>query len=302
MVAATERDMALLINGQRIDDAIVQSEFAEIKSYFERLGNVSCCERDPEFRGYARRNVVARVLLAQEARRVLPASPEAEVDAGVAKLIEQYGGEARFYASTGASPEQMHLVRHDVDTDLRVRRMVEGLCEDVHPSEAQPFEFYEKNLPSFMTAEEVRASHILKAPKGGEDREAAYAALREARKQLQAGADFETLAKALSDKADDHIDLNFFKRGELAEEFELVAFSMEIGEISPVFVSPFGFHLIKLTDRKVSTAKPFDTVRDEVLKLYLDQERQERTRLLVEELQSKAVIEDVEEPSELAAT
>ncbi|MDB5174220.1 MAG: prsA1 [Phycisphaerales bacterium] len=294
--------MAILINGQRIDDAILQSEFSEIKAHFERLGNISCCERDPEFRGYARQNVIARVLLAQEARRAVPASPEAEVDAAVAKLVEQFGGEARFYASTGASPEQMHLVRHDVETDLRVRKMVEALCDDVRPSEEVLCQFYEKNIQSFMTAEEVRASHILKAPKRGEEREGAYAALREARKQLQAGGDFDALARQLSDKADDHIDLNFFKRGELAEEFELVAFSMEVGEISPVFASPFGFHLIKVTDRKPATPKPFDTVQDEVRQRYLDEERQDRTRKLVEKLQSNAAVEDVEEPSEFAAT
>ncbi|MDB5353871.1 MAG: cbf2 [Phycisphaerales bacterium] len=294
--------MALLINGQRIDDAILQSEFSEIKAHFERLGNVSCCERDPEFRGYARQNVIARVLLAQEAKRAISPSPEAEVDAAVARLIEQFGGEARFYASTGASPDQMHLVRHDVETDLRVRKMVEALCEDVHPSDQELRTFYEMNIKSFMTPEEVRASHILKAPKRGEEREGAYAALREARKQLQAGADFEALARQISDKADDHIDLNFFKRGDLAEEFELVAFSMEVGEISPVFASPFGFHLIKLTDRKPATPKPFDLVRDEVRRLFLDQERQERTRKLVEKLQSQAAVEDMEEPSELVAT
>ena len=80
--------MALVINGQRIEDSIIEGEFSEIKSYFERLGNVSCCERDPEFRGYARDNVIARVLLAQEAKRKMQPTPDAEVDASVAKLID----------------------------------------------------------------------------------------------------------------------------------------------------------------------------------------------------------------------
>src|SRR6476661_8943917 len=104
--------LALIVNGQRIDDSIVQSEFSQIKAYFENLGNVSCCERDDEFRGYARQNVVARALLAQEAIRRNPPVPEAEVEAAVSKLVEEYGGETRFYAATGASAEQMHLVRH----------------------------------------------------------------------------------------------------------------------------------------------------------------------------------------------
>ena len=287
--------MALLINGQKIDDAILQSEFGEIKTYFERLGNVSCCERDEEFRGYARQNILARVLLAQEAKRRLPATPESEVDAAVAHLIQQYGGEVQFYAATGAAPNHMDLVRHDVEADLRVKKMMDDLCANIPVTEEELRAYYESHLSQFMTDEEVRASHILKSPQRGEERKAAYETLRKARAELRNGADFETLAKQHSDKADEHIDLGFFKAGELAEEFERVAFSLEIGEISPVFVSTFGFHLIKLTDRKPSIPKPFETVRDEVRQQLIEGHRQDRAKLLVEELQAKAMIEEVSE-------
>ena len=292
--------MALLINGQRIEDSVLYSEFSEIKTYFERLGNVSCCERDDEFRGYARQNVIARVLLAQEARRRLPPMPETEVDGAVAKLVEQYGGESCFFTMTGASPEQMPLVRHDVEADLRVRKMMDDLSADLNPTDGDLRQFYEQHLDRYMTEEQVRASHILKAPTRGEQRNSAYESLRQVRKQLQAGADFDELARKHSDKADEHIDLNFFKRGELADEFELVAFSMEVGELSPVFASPFGFHLIKLTDRKAAEAKPFDTVRDDVRRDYLETIKQERAKELVEKLQGIAKIEDVPQDTQAA--
>ena len=294
--------MALLINGQRIDDSILESEFNEIKTYFERLGNVSCCERDPEFRGYARDNVIARVLLAQEAKRKMQPTPDAEVDASVAKLIEQYGGEVQFYAATGASPTNMHLVRHDVEVDLRVKRMMDEMCADLTPPEEELRKYYQEHIANFMTLEEVRASHILKAPKRGEERQAAYDELRAARRELLKGADFDEIAKKHSDKADEHIDLNFFKRGELTEEFELVAFSMEIGEISPVFTSTFGFHLIKVTDRKPATPRPFDEVRDEVRRQFVEGQRQDRAKKLVEELKAVAKVEDVVEEEEVALT
>ena len=119
--------MALLVNGQRIEDVVLDSEFANIKAYYESLGNVSCCERDGEFRGYARENIVARALLNQEAQRAAGPVPDEEVDAAMKKLIDEYGGEARFLASFGASAEQLPLIRRDVETDLRVRRMIDGL-------------------------------------------------------------------------------------------------------------------------------------------------------------------------------
>jgi parvulin-like peptidyl-prolyl isomerase len=293
--------MALLINDQRIDDGIIQSEFGEIKTYFERLGNVSCCERDEEFRGYARQNIIARVLLAQEAKRKLDPTPDAQVDAAVAGLIQQYGGEVQFYAATGASPNHMDLVRHDVEVDLRVKRMMDEMCNDIVVTDEELRQHYEKNIDRFMTLEEVRASHILKSLKRGEEREGAYTTLRQARLELLKGADFDEMAKKHSDKADEHIDLGFFKRGELTEEFELVAFSMEVGEISPVFTSSFGFHLIKLTERKPSVPKPFETVKDEVRQQYIEGHRQERAKNLVEELKTRATIEDVSEEAEAIA-
>src|SRR5665213_2236516 len=292
--------MALLINDQRIDDGIIQSEFGEIKTYFERLGNVSCCERDEEFRGYARQNIIARVLLAQEAKRKLDPTPDAQVEAAVAALIQQYGGEVQFYAATGASPNHMDLVRHDVEVDLRVKRLMDEMCSDIVVSEDELRQHYEKNIDRFMTLEEVRASHILKSPKRGEEREGAYTTLRQVRQELLKGADFDELAKKHSDKADEHIDLGFFKRGELTEEFELVAFSMEVAEISPVFTSSFGFHLIKLTERKPAVPKPFETVRDDVRTQYIEGHRQERAKNLVEELKSRAKIEDISEDAEAA--
>jgi parvulin-like peptidyl-prolyl isomerase len=285
--------MALLINGERIDDAIIESEFSGIKAYFESLGNVSCCERNDEFRGYARQNIIARVLLAQEAMRAHPPVPDSDVEEAVAKLKEEHGGEERFFQTIGATPDQMDLVRRDIEANLRVRRMLEQLAAaDPPPGDAELKSYYERNIDAYKTQEEVRASHILKAPSRGEQRLTAYEELRDLRTKLLAGADFEELAKKHSDKAQDHIDLGFFKRGELAEEFELVAFSMNVNEISPVFASPFGFHLVKLTERKPATPKPFDEVREQVRDHFLQDRQQDKTRKLVEELQAKATIED----------
>lgn len=301
--------MAMVINGQRIDDAVVESEFGSIKSYHESLGNVSCCERDPEFRSMARDNVVARALLAQEAGRRIEPTPEAELDAAVEKLKEEYGGEGWFFARTGASPETMHLVRRDVDLDLRVRRLLQELGDEGGPpSEAELRRFYEEHLDLFKTAEEVRASHILKTGRGGsaggaaEGRDQAYDLLRQVRQELLAGGNFDALAKQHSEKADEHIDLGFFKRNELAPEFEAVAFSLQVGEISPVFLSPFGYHLMKLTDRRPAMPRPFEECRGDVETLFVEERRQRRARELVERLRAVATVEEVTDAGEADAS
>lgn len=288
--------MPLIINGQRVDDAVLENEFSQIKAYYENLGNVSCCERDPEFRGYAKDNIVARVLLSQEAARTMEPSPAAEVEAAFEKLKQDYGGEEWFFARTGATAEQVDLIRRDVDVDLRVKRMLEQIAERAGvPSEADLRAFYEKHIDLFKTEEEVKVFHILKNPTRGEDRPKAFEELREVRKRAQAGEDFVALARAHSDRGEENMDLGYFKRGELMQEFETVAFSLDAGEISPIFLSSYGYHLAKLIDRKPAVPKPFEEVRDEVELRVREERKNELTRELVDRLKLTAKVEELAE-------
>lgn len=293
--------MPLIVNGQRIDDAIVEGEFSQIKAYYESLGNVSCCERDPEFREMAKSNILGRVLLAQEAARAMPASTEADVDGALNKLIDEYGGKEWFQMRTGTNDEQLPLVRRDLDIDLRVKRMLDTLADEgPAPTDDELRAHYQAHIGLFMTDEQVRASHILKSPRG-ENRYETFDQMRDLRRQLKAGANFEELAKAHSERAEESIDLGFFKKGELAPEFESVAFSLDVGEISPVFATQYGLHLIVVTERKPAEPKPFDEVREEVRQHWRGQKRDARTRELVEKLKTTAKVEEIDPEVEAAA-
>src|SRR3954471_24645142 len=103
--------MPLIINGRAIEDAVVDAEFSQVKSSHERMNNVSCCERDPEFRQTARENGVGRRLLTEEARRAIAAPPAADVEEAVEKLKAEHGGESQFFANMGIAPDQIDLVR-----------------------------------------------------------------------------------------------------------------------------------------------------------------------------------------------
>jgi len=218
-------------------------------------------------------------------------------------LKEEHGGEKRFYVNIGASPEQADQIRKDISINLRVEKMIDGLCAEMAgPGDAEMRDFYQQHLSVFMSPEEVRASHISKSPPRVEQRDEIFAQFRQIRRELLAGADFDEMAKKHSDRGQDLIDLGFFSRGQLPEEFELVAFSMNVGEVSPVFASGVGYHIVKVTGHKAAAAKPFEDVKEDVKKLWMQQRRQEKMRELVAELQGRAKIEEVvdEQPSEVA--
>ena len=307
--------MNIIINGENIDAAILDQEFSNIKSQHEQVGNVSCCERDDEFRSLANDNVISRVLLVQEARRATDPVKPADVEEAFKKLMEEHGGPDKFRMSFNLGDDEDDKVRKDVEANLRVQKLLDRTCgPGPAPSDEVLKAYYQKHLDRFMTAEKVRASHILRNPPRGEDRTKAYDELRGVREKLLAGADFEELARKHSDRCKeakpeteppdkdqdpgDPIDLGWFGRGDILEEFELVAFSMRVGEISPVFLTSYGFHVVKLAERQPSTPKPFEEVRDAVQEQYVQDLRAGKVDEYVKGLRSKATIEEKEEEEE----
>ncbi len=287
--------MPLVVNGQTIDDAVIEQEFSAIKAHYESLGSISCCERDGEFRGYARDNITFRALLTQEAQRTI-AEPGAEkVTRAFDKLKGEHGGGDQFYASVGLSPEQDGLIQRDLSVNLQVESLRDSACQSLPaPTEAECRAYYEGNIEQFSDEDEVRASHIFKSVRETEKREAIFKALCEVRQRLVDGADFTELAREHSDKPAEEIDLGFFKRGELMDEFEIVTFSMKEGEVSPVFSTPHGFHLAKVTERKAGQPKPFESVRADIESELTAQRQDAKLQQLVDELKKTAKIEYIE--------
>ena len=299
--------MTLIINGEEIEAGLVEQEFAGIKASYEQISPYNCCcDRDDEFRGYARQNIIARVLLTQEALRRYPTPTEQELDQALARVVAEHGGEEAFYAAIGATPQNLPQIRQELAVNTRVQKLIDEACAEDGPLTDQELrDYYQQHLDRYMTVERVRASHILKSPPRGEDREPTYRLMRDLRRQLLEGANFRSLAQEHSDKVKeldemtpeqretvgDGIDLGFFRRGELMDEFETVAFSLGIGEISPVFATAFGYHLAIVTEREDSRPIPFDEVRDTVHQQCIQAHREKRVQKLVEQLKAKAIIE-----------
>jgi parvulin-like peptidyl-prolyl isomerase len=284
--------MEIIVNGRPISEDAFDAEFGSIKSYFENLGNVSCCERDDEFRGYAKQNLVAKALLAEEADRRTAAPAESDIDA-VIEDMKREQGEFQFAAMAATAPGQLEGIREEIASNIRTQRMLQEVWKDLpEPTEDELRKYYDDNIAVFMSPEQLRASHISKNPGHGENRAGVYEKLREVRKQLLAGASFDDLAREHSDKGKEQIDLGFFKRGELPEEFELVTFSMEVGELSPIFASTYGFHIAKVTDRLAPSPKPFEESRDTARQILIEERRKAKTQSLVDELKLTAKIEE----------
>ncbi|HKV99578.1 MAG TPA: peptidyl-prolyl cis-trans isomerase [Vicinamibacterales bacterium] len=125
---------------------------------------------------------------------------------------------------------------------------------------------YKDNLSTYSTPEQIRASHILFKTEGKD--EAAVKKLAETvLAKVKAGGDFAALAKQYSD--DDMSkknggDLDYFGRGTMVKEFDEAAWALQPGQISDLVKSQFGFHIIKVVDKKPATTKTLAEVRPQL--------------------------------------
>jgi peptidyl-prolyl cis-trans isomerase D len=160
--------------------------------------------------------------------------------------------------------------------------------------------YYNSNIQQFQTPEQVRASHIL-LKTDGKDEATVRKQAEDILKQAKApGADFAALAKKYSEddgsKANGG-DLDYFPRGRMVPEFEQAAFSMQPGQISDLVKSQFGFHIIKVVDKKPASTRSLDEVRAQIQETLsaqrVDQQIADRTRDLDARITKPADIDSI---------
>ena len=128
---------------------------------------------------------------------------------------------------------------------------------------------YGRNLARYREEEQVRARHVLLSTRdGGPDADARAATRADSLlAAIRKGADFVEIAKRFSQEpgaATSGGDLGWFGRGRMVPEFERAAFALKAGEVSGVVKTQFGYHIIRLEERKPAATKPFAQVRDEI--------------------------------------
>lgn len=145
-----------------------------------------------------------------------------------------------------------------------VELTLDSMEEPESPSNDDLKNLYDDNAELYTNPERRRAQHILV-----ESEELAKDLLN----QIKEGADFAELAKANSEdtsSSEEGGDLGFFERELMGAEFDEAAFAMNIGDVSEVVATDYGyFHIIKLTDIEPETMQSFDEVQEQLVSLYI---------------------------------
>lgn len=195
---------------------------------------------------------------------------EEELDA----FIESYGGEESFNAALEQSGISLDNFKYDIEIYLMTKEL---MSPDIKVTEEDMETYFEENKAEFAQAEEVQASHILV-----EDE----ATAKEVLEKVNAGEDFAELAKEYSTDgtAENGGDLGFFGTGQMVEPFEKAAFALEIGEVSDIVETEYGFHIIKVTDKQEAKEAVFADHKEEIKEILIEEEMNANYATWLEEL------------------
>lgn len=166
---------------------------------------------------------------------------------------------------------------HEEEFKMELERLKEGLIKQYAVSkllsgasveEEEINDFYQANKAQFKNPESARASHILVDSENK---------AKEVLKEIEEGISFEDAAKKYSScpSKEQGGDLGEFTRGKMIPEFENVAFAMEVNTISEPVKSQFGYHIIKLFDKKEESQSKFEEVKDQINQQLLAMKQQE---------------------------
>ncbi len=175
-----------------------------------------------------------------------------------------------------------------------INRNLEG---KVSVSDEEIKKYYEAHKDEFKAEESVKASHILIRVPEGADEKAWKEAKKKAemiRKKLLKGEDFAKLAKEYSEDPGSKNrggDLGYFSKGRMIPEFEKAAFSLKKGEISEPVKTSFGYHIIKVEDKKAAGQLSLDEVKDEIRKRLLQEKEQRLQQDVIAGLKKKYKVE-----------
>ena len=241
-----------VVNGQEISAEAVNFELDRLVRFYMGHGMTMAEIRQnlPKLEAKALDQAIgAKLLLDQAARLDIPVT-EKDIDAEVARVVQQVGGEENYKKALAAQGISEADFRKELEKGARVNVLVNQACAHVaDPTEDEVTAFYEAHKAEYVEPHQVLCQHIL--VKGSND--AALDKIKEIRERIvNDKADFAEEAKKHSDcpSGAQGGSLGWFGRGMMVPEFDKAAFEMKKGEVSGIVTTEFGYHIIYKADEK----------------------------------------------------
>lgn len=260
-----------VVNGTVISQEQFDRNMIPVQEYIEASGNSLSAADLAKVKKTVLEEIIRNELLYQECLKNNVEIDDDEVNKKYESTKSQFSSDAEFQQRLKELKNSEELYKSQIKRVLAIQRLINQKFKPT-VTDQEIRKYYDDNPDQFKQKSQVRASHILISV----DSSATKAQRDAARKEIEAllarikgGEDFAAVAKEKSQcpSSANGGDLGFFSRGETVKPFEDAAFSMKLGEISNIVETQFGYHLIKLTDKRDEKTIGFDEARQEISKV-----------------------------------
>ena len=273
------------VNGENISQK-------EVNQMLNRFGNQVPKEQLPAITKQIIDGLITQKLITQFIRDSKIEVSQAEIEKELNKVREDIKSNPGLEGKTFEQVLETHGSSIDnLKSEIVISLSLEKhLGKDIDDKKIKAY--FDENKAAYDGSER-RASHVLvdtREMKTDAELAQALEKIKKIKAEVDSGKDFAEVAKQHSDcpSKDKGGDLSFFKRkGQMVEPFAAAAFALKVGQVSEPVKTPFGYHIIKVTEIKNGTAVKFDDVK-QVIKQNL---MEEKAQLLIKQLLEKAKIE-----------
>jgi peptidyl-prolyl cis-trans isomerase D len=284
LIDQNNHNLAIRVSDERLKDTIRNMAEFQVDGVFDNNRYLAMITQagffqSSDFRDYLRlemtRRQLSQALLASEFNLPYQEMQQSNLENQTRNIRYAVVASEQFKASIEISDEELNdyyvanKMRFENKEQVKVDYItlnVNDIAKGIEVSDSDVETYYQMNLANYSQAEQRRVSHILF--ESGEDAGAAKAKADAVIQRINSGEDFATLAKSLSEdtySGENGGDLDFLETGTMEEAFDNAAFALaNVGDITDVVETSFGFHVIKLTDIKKAVTQPLADVKAEL--------------------------------------
>jgi len=288
-------DVVAKVNGQDIhDDDILRELKKTLKNYKDR-GIPLTAEEEKITAKKLIENEIERALLLQKGNEINALVSDEALDRKLRKVKSSFKSDSIFEHELKNRKLTLDQYKKELKIDLLMQQVIDREIEpNIKVSEKDIQSFYEKNKDKFITEKKVRASVILIKAKQGDTKaeKSARQKIESILEDIKNGSSFSEMATKYSQDslAPKGGDLGYFAKNQIFGAFSVRAFDMKVNEVSPVFKTGLGFHILKLTDLKEGKKMPLDKTKTRIEKILRKNKVGNATRNYVEKLKQKSKI------------
>lgn len=290
-------DQVAVVNGVAISRAQFDKELTVHLQRVSRQGGQVSDEQMERLKKDILEGLIEREVLYQESQKAGIKITDQKVDEQMAGIKKRFPSEEEFKRALASMNLTEAEVRSQVQRGLAIRELIDQqVASKIEITDEATSAYYKDNPQLFKQPEQVKASHILiKVEPTADDAAKATAKkkIADIQQKLKDGGDFAELAKQNSEgpSATRGGDLGYFERGQMVKPFEDAAFAMKSNEVSDLVVTRFGYHLIKVYDKKPAQTTAYENVKDQIAQRLKREKVEKDATLYVEDLKKGAKVE-----------